>query len=78
MGSEFLRTGYLHVYRTDDAEEFKFITQGGWPLAKVKEEAERLFQGIEEARIVSPLPSKPDEEAANCLLMEMHRALLKV
>lgn len=76
MGSEFLRTGVLQVYRTSDAEELKRIKQGGWTLDQVKVEAEQLFHGIEEARSSSPLPARPDHAAANNLLMEMHRGVL--
>lgn len=78
MGSEFLRTGDLQVYRTDDAAELKQIKQGGWSLDQVKAEAERLFRGIEQARAESPLPPRPDEVAANRLLMDLHRAVLGI
>ncbi len=46
MGSEFLRTGTLTAYRTADAEEIKGIKQGAWTLDQVKDEAQRLFEGI--------------------------------
>jgi hypothetical protein len=78
MGSEFLRTGILQVYRSTDAEELKRIKQGGWSLDQVKAEAEQLFRGIEDARAHSPLPPKPDEPAANRLLMDLHRAVLGI
>jgi hypothetical protein len=78
MGSEFLRTGHLQVYRSEDAAELKQIKQGGWPLDQVKAEAERLFQGIEQARAASPLPATPDQAAANRLLMDLHRAVLNI
>lgn len=76
MGSEFLRTGRLQVYRTADADELKAIKQGAWSLERVKTEAETLFQGIEASRQISPLPPAPDVEAANRLLMELHRTIL--
>jgi len=76
MGSEFLRTGTLTVYRTADAAELKSIKQGAWTLEQVKAEAERLFEGIDLARAASPLPAAPDHEAANRLLIEMHRTML--
>ena len=78
MGSEFLRTGQLRVYRTEDADELKSIKQGVWTLEQVKAEAERLFEGIERARSESPLPSAPDRAAANRLLIAIHRAVLGV
>lgn len=78
MGIEFLETGRLQVFRTPDAEELKRIKRGGWTLEQVKEEAERLFATIEEARARSPLPERPDESAANSLLVELHRRVLGV
>lgn len=78
MGAEFLRTGRLQVYRTEDAEELKRIKQGAWTLEQVKIEAERLFRGIEAARAASPLPRDPDEVAANRLLIDLHRSVLGV
>ncbi len=78
MGSEFLRTGRLQVYRTTDAEELKRIKQGAWTLDQVKAEAEQLFHGIEEARVSSPLPAHPDGPAANELLIRLHRTILGV
>jgi hypothetical protein len=76
MGTEFLTTGRLEVFRSRDAEELKHIKRGGWTLAEVKAEAERLFAGIEEARARSPLPPHPDAEAANALLIGIHRTIL--
>jgi len=78
MGSEFLTTGKLGVYRTEDAEELKAIKQGAWTLEQVKAEAESLFAGIEAARAASPLPLGPDRDAANRLLIEIHRAVLGI
>lgn len=76
MGIEFLETGRLQVFRTSDADELKVIKRGGWTLAQVKAQAEALFSRIEEARARSPLPTRPDEEAANALIMEMHLRVL--
>ena len=76
MGSEFITTGNLQVYRTTDADELKVIKRGGWTLGQVKAEAERLFAGVEAARASSPLPPKPNVEAANDLLIELHRRFL--
>jgi len=78
MGIEFLETGQLQVFRTSDAEELKRIKQGGWTLDQVKEQAEQLFGRIKEARVRSPLPSEPDEIAANALLTEIHVRMLKL
>ena len=76
MGAEFIATGTLQVYRTTDADELKIIKRGGWTLDQVKAEAERLFELVEEARGRSTLPVGPDVEAANALLMELHRRIL--
>jgi hypothetical protein len=76
MGSEFLLTGALQVYRTTDAAELKRIKRGEWSLEEVKAEAARLFAGVEESRARSTLRESPDEAAAGALLIEMHRAIL--
>ena len=76
MGSEFIVSGNLQVYRTSDADELKVIKRGGWTLDQVKAEAERLFTGVEVARARSPLPPGPDATAANELLIAMHRRFL--
>jgi biopolymer transport protein ExbD len=76
MGTEFLATGRLEVFRASDAEELKRIKRGGWTLERVKAEAQRLFDGVEEARARSPLPLEPDAEAAGALLLGIHRLVL--
>ena len=76
MGAEFIATGTLQVYRISDADELKIIKRGGWTLDQVKAEAGRLFELVEEARGRSTLPVGPDVEAANALLMELHRRIL--
>lgn len=76
MGSEFITTGTLQVYRTHDAHELKVIKRGGWTLDQVKAEAEQLFAGVEVARARSPLPLEPNAVAANELLMRLHRRFL--
>lgn len=78
MGAEFLRTGTLQVYRTEDADELRAIKRGEWTLEEVKDEAERLFHGIEEARVASSLPPEPDAGAANALLMSVHERVLGI
>jgi hypothetical protein len=78
MGSEFIETGALQVYRTSDADELKVIKRGGWTLEQVKAEAERLFAGVDVARARSPLPPEPDASAANELLIALHRRFLNL
>lgn len=76
VGIEFLETGELRVFRSEDADELKTIKRGGWSLDRVKAEAQRLFGRIEDVRSRSPLPDRPDEAAAGELLVEMHRRVL--
>ena len=76
MGKEYLATGELQVYRTTDADELKAIKRGEWTLDQVKAEAERLFAEVRAAEAASTLPKRPDEKAANRLLMRMHQAML--
>ncbi len=78
MGTEFLRTGQLQVFRIADAEELRQINKGAWSLAQVKAEANRLFEGIEQARAESRLPAAPDVAAAGRLLIDLHREVLGV
>src|SRR5207248_6155410 len=76
MGIEFLETGQLQVFRTSDADELKRIKRGEWTLDQVKEQAEHLFGRIEQARDQSPLHRRPEDTAANALLMEIHLRVL--
>jgi uncharacterized protein len=76
MGTEFLTTGELQVFRVEDAQELMRIKRGAWTLEQVKAEAERLFAGVEPARRASSLPERPDEIAANALLMDLHARIL--
>lgn len=78
MGAEFLATGRLQVYRTEDAEELKAIKRGDWGLDDVKREAARLFAAFEAARATSPLPEHPNTEGANALLVSLHREVLGI
>jgi uncharacterized protein len=70
MGIEFLTEGSMHVERAD-APELLEIKRGGWPLEKVKAEAERLFQLSQEAYVRSSLPPEPDRVAAEHLCVQM-------
>ena len=78
MGSEFIETGTLEVFRASDADELKVIKRGGWTLEQVKAEAERLFDSFAATQARSPLPPGPDEHAANELLIALHRRFLAV
>ena len=70
MGIEFLTEGTMHVERAD-APELLDIKRGRWPLEKVKDEAERLFQLSQEAYVRSTLPPEPDSARAERLCVEM-------
>ena len=70
LGIEFLSTGDMHIER-EDAAELLEIKRGEWTLEQVQAEASRLFHLAQEAFIHSPLPPKPDKEAAERLTMEI-------
>lgn len=78
MGKEFLETGILQVYRTADADELRDIKQGKWTLEQVKFEAESLFNQIRAAERDSKLPARPDEKAANALLISTQMKMLNL
>jgi hypothetical protein len=70
LGIEFLATGELNVMRHDN-KELIAIKRGEWTLEQVKNESRRLFATAEETLVHSPLPIKPDHEAANHLCSEI-------
>lgn len=70
MGIEFLTEGTLYVERADGPELLE-IKRGTWPLERVKQEAERLFQLAQEAYVRSPLPAEPDRERAEKLCVAL-------
>lgn len=70
MGTEFLRTGEMQVFR-EDRDELKAIKRGEWTLEEVRAEAERGFQEAKEAYVTSPLPEYPDRERAEALLIAL-------
>ena len=72
MCCEFLETGELQVYRTDDAQEIKDIKSGKWPLEEVQEEAKRLFEWSHNRMQFSTLPEEPDFETINKLLVQLY------
>jgi uncharacterized protein len=75
MGTEFLETGELKVYRDEDAEEIRSIKRGEWTLERVKQEAERGFERARAAYEKSPLPDRPDFAKAEQLLMDLTLAV---
>ncbi len=78
MGLEFVETGRLEVYRTADAGELMTIKRGGWTLEQVKAEAHRLSARLGAAAADSPLPERPDADAAHALLVDLHQSFLAV
>ncbi|MFN3651712.1 MAG: DNA polymerase beta superfamily protein [Armatimonadota bacterium] len=69
MGCEFLETGQLRIYRTDDAWIYKEVKQGKWPLERVEQRATELLADLERRTATSPLPEHPDLEACERLLV---------
>ena len=61
MGTEFLSSGELNVFR-HDASMLLEIKRGEWSLEQVKKEAKRLFNLADEAYIRSKLPERPSYE----------------
>jgi predicted nucleotidyltransferase len=73
MGSEFMQTGQLAVYRTDDADLLRDIKRGMFTLEEVQQMAAHKFEEFNESRKNSPLPPEPDQHAADVLVIEMTR-----
>lgn len=74
MGKELLETGEMHVHRGDiDAAEIIDIKTGNWAIEEVKEEADKLFEGIREAKENSPLPDHVNMDNVNKLCVEVVR-----
>jgi hypothetical protein len=76
MGTEFLQTGVMNVWR-EDREELMQIKRGEWSLEAVKQEAAHMFVAAKDARDASPLPDKPDYDRAERILMHIHAATLE-
>ncbi len=77
MGIEFLREGKLNVYR-HDARQLVEIKTGGWPLEKVKEEADCLFKRADAAYDDCKFPSQVDQEKVNVFLTNFLQDWFKV
>jgi predicted nucleotidyltransferase len=71
MGTEFLETGRMNVYRTKDAQFFRDVKTGKYNLREVKDMAESFFYAFRDAESKSVLPKEPDERRAEQLLMEI-------
>lgn len=70
MGMEFLSTGELNVMRHDSSQLID-IKKGLYKLQDIKEMAEDLFKKTESAYLNSKLPTNPDFNKSNALLVEI-------
>jgi len=67
QGVETLLTGEVKVFRDEDRDMLLSIKRGEWTFEQVEEEANRLFQALDEAYVKSPLPEKVDRTVVNRL-----------
>lgn len=72
MCKEFMATGEMVVDRPD-AEELLAIKAGKWKLDDVKRLSDDLFAECKHARDISPLPSEPDRDGAERVLIDIVR-----
>ena len=70
MGTEFLTTGELNVFR-HDAPMLLEIKIGKWTLEQVKEEARRLFILADEAYVKSKIPDKPEYDKVESIVKDV-------
>lgn len=70
MGIEFLNEGRMHVHR-HDRHQLLEIKHGEWTLNRVKTEADKLTALALEAVTRSSLPSEPDYDKINELLIDI-------
>lgn len=71
MGTEFLDTGKMNVYRTKDAQFFRDVKAGKYTLQEIQDIAESFYHAFRGAEKKSPLPKDPDEKRAEHLLMSI-------
>jgi hypothetical protein len=72
MGIEFLNEGTLYVDRSHtDGPQLLEIKRGEWSLDRVKAEADRLFRRAEDAYDRCTLPSTPDMDKVNDLMVNI-------
>lgn len=69
-GLEFLTDGEIHVVR-EDAQELIDIKNGEYPLKRIIEESEKLFELSREAYVRTELPNYPDVGKIEAVLMEI-------
>ena len=72
MCLEVLSEGKMTVWQSGHQREYLLaIKKGQWAMEKVEREAKYLFQAIDEAYAVCPLPEKVNTDAVNELLVNM-------
>lgn len=74
MGTEFLQTGELQVFRTWDAGMLKEIKTGQWSLERVEAYAADAFKKADEVYAKSPLPAAVDMDEIERLLVAVIQA----
>lgn len=72
MAAEFLESGVLRVYRTEDSEYLKSIKRGEVSLEGCLEDAKVLFERIDKASAETLLPKEPDSGAASRLMEDLY------
>ncbi len=76
MGEEVLTEGTL-IVRRPDREWLLGIRDGGLTYEALLELAEEMTNRLEQRRRESRLPDEPDHEAAEALLVRLHRKSLE-
>lgn len=71
MGIEVLESGELNVHREHDKDFLLSIRNGNYTWAELFSIAEELFNKLEHARDLSPLPEKTDAQKINQLYIEL-------
>lgn len=71
MCKEYMETGQLNVYRTQDAQMLQDIKAGKWKLEEVTTLAETRFFEAFKAYEQSALPASVDDHKAEKLMMEV-------
>lgn len=62
MCKEFIETGRVNVYRTEDRDQLLEIKSGQWSLAAVEKEAGKLFNECKSLEFKYAIPKYPDED----------------
>ena len=76
MAREFLTSGELVVYRTNDSDLIIDIKTGGFTFEEVKSKAKEEIEMVEAAYENSKLPVMPDEKSVEQLLMSMIKSII--